>query len=294
MERDSAVYKLRRKCQVLAYRLTSPEFVSKIYFRLIMGYKLNLKHPKTLNEKLQWLKLNKWPYDKKAIQCADKYAVRQFIKDKQRSEILNDILYVWEDADEIVWDELPNEFVLKCNHGCGYNIICKNKKELDEKETRDKLRSWMNEDFSEFNAEPHYGKIKRRIICEKYLGDNVINYNLYCFNGNVVFFSVAGGLGDGVGEHLTYYMRDGSMAKFKNKSYPAKKEKLSALLPQMIETAEYLSSDFPMVRVDLFDINNKIILSEMTFTPGGGLIPFDPVEADLMLGEKLDISELTE
>ena len=148
----------------------------------------------------------------------------------------------------------------------------------------------MHEDFSKFNAEPHYAKIPRKIICEKFLEGDVINYNIYVFNGKAVFLSVAGGLGDGEDEHLTYYKPNGSMANFRNKSYPAKEDKLSPLLPKMIETAEYLAKEFPMVRVDLFDINGKIILSEMTFTPGGALIPFEPLKADKKLGSMLDIS----
>lgn len=284
------MYKARRRLQVFAHNITSPEFVSKIYFKHVLGYRLNLKEPKTLNEKLQWLKLNYWANEPKAVQCADKYAVRAYIESVGKADILNDILFAWDDSDEIDWSLLPEKFVLKCNHGCGYNIICKDKSTLDEKATKKLLHKWIKEDFSKFNAEPHYAKIKRKIICEKFLEGDVINYNIYVFNGKAVFFSVAGGLGDGADEYLTYYNPDGTVANFKNKSYPAKETELSPLLAEMIETAEYLAKDFPMVRVDLFDINGKIILSEMTFTPGGALIPFSSVEADRMLGDKLDIS----
>lgn len=292
MERNLFLYNIRRKLQVAALNVTSPEFVSKIYFKIVLGYKLNLKNPRTFNEKLQWLKLYYWGKNKKVIQCSDKYAVRSYIESIGKKEILNDLYYVWEDADQIDWDLLPDKFVLKCNHGCGYNIICQDKKSLRKEDVIKKLKKWMSEDFSKFNAEPHYGKIKRKIICEKYLEGEIINYNIYVFNGKAVFLSVAGGLGDGVGEHLTYYKPDGSVAAFKNRDFPSQKDKLSPLLPQMIITAEYLAKEFPMVRVDLFDVKGKIILSEMTFTPGGGLIPFDPVKADLYLGKKLDIANL--
>ena len=277
--------------QILAYHVTSPAFVSKIYFRHVLGYKLNLKNPKTLNEKLQWLKLYYWANQPKAVQCADKYAVRTYIESVGKKEILNDILFVWNDADEMDWNALPEKFVLKCNHGCGYNIICKDKAALDEKETKKLLAKWLREDFSKFNAEPHYAKIDRKIICEKFLEGEVINYNIYVFNGKAVFFSVAGGLGDGQGEYLNYYNADGTLADFKNRSYETKEISLSPLLPDMIETAQYLAKEFPMVRVDLFDIDGKIVLSEMTFTPGGALIPFSSVAADRALGDKLDITK---
>ena len=276
--------------QVIAFNVTSPSFMSKIYFRIVLGYKLNLNDPKSFNEKLQWLKLNHWANDLRVIQCADKYAVRSYIESVGKKEILNDLLYVWDKPEQIDWDILPNQFVLKCNHGCGYNIICSDKTKLDKAEAFKKLKKWMSEDFSKFNAEPHYAKIERKIICEKFLEGEVINYNIYVFNGKAVFLSVAGGLGDGIGEHLTYYNTDGSLADFKNRDFPAQKGNLSLLLPQMIETAEYLAKGFPMVRVDLFDVKGSIILSEMTFTPGGGLIPFDPREADFELGKMLDIS----
>ena len=289
----SVFYHIRRKGQIVAHHLTTPEFMSKLYFRHVLGYGLNLKEPKTFNEKLQWLKLYHWAETPDAVRCADKYLVRKYIEEVGKGELLNELLFAWDSADEIIWDELPDQFVLKCNHGCGYNIICSDKRALDEKKTKKQLHKWMREDFAKFNEEPHYAKIPRKIICEKFLGGDIINYNIYCFNGKAVFFSVAGGLGDGVGEHLTYYNADGTMADFKNRSYPAVEGKLSALLPEMIKTAEFLSKDFPMVRVDLFDVEGKLILSEMTFTPGGALIPFDPVEADRALGEKLDISHLT-
>lgn len=293
-KKRSIFYYIRRKSQALTYRLTSQEFVSKIYFKIEVGYKLNLENPKTLNEKLQWLKLYYWPNNIKAIQCADKYAVREYIKSLGNEELLNDILFAWDDPSEIEWDKLPNQFVLKCNHGCGYNILCADKSKLSEVETKSQLKKWNNENFSEFNAEPHYAKIPKKIICEKFLGGDVINYNVYCFNGKAIFFSLAGGLGDRIGEHLTYYYPDGSVAPFKNRSYPTKPGKLTPLLSEMVKVAESLSGDFPMVRVDLFDVDGRIILSELTFTPGGALIPIDPVEWDQKLGDMLDITKAME
>ena len=292
MKRNLVLYSIRRKVQLLGHKFMSPEFMSELYFRIVLGYNLNLKNPRSFNEKLQWLKLYYWPNDKNAVKCADKYAVREYIRDIGREDLLNEIIFSWEDAKEIKWEKLPNQFVLKCNHGCGYNIICKDKSKMNEKEVVKKLDKWMHEDFSAYNEEPHYGKIHRKIICEKFLDGEVINYNIYVFNGKVKFLSVAGGLGEGKDEYLTYYNPDGTIASFRNKSYPPHADKLSSLLPKMIKTAEFLAKDFPMCRVDLFDYKGRIILSELTFTPGGGLIPFDPIESDMMLGEQLDISNL--
>lgn len=294
MDKNGILYKLRRKCQVIAHDITSPEFVSKIYFKHILGYKLNLKEPKTFNEKLQWLKLYHWPKDSKAIACADKYAVREHIRSVGKEDLLNEILFAWDNPDQICWEQLPEQFVIKCNHGCRYNIICADKSKLDTKEAVKTLKKWMREDFSKFNAEPHYAKIPKKIICEKFLGGNIVNHNIYCFNGKAIFLSVAGGLGNLEDEYLTYYNADGTVADFKNRSYPVREEPLTPLLPEMIRTAEFLAKDFPMVRVDLFDVDGKIILSELTFTPGGAVIPLSPVEADARLGDMLDISKCME
>lgn len=286
------IYKFRRKLQIIALVLTSHRFMSKIYFKILLKYPLDLKEPKTLNEKLQWLKLNYCSENIKVVKCADKYEVRNYLKEIGEEKLLNELLFVWEDEKDIEWEKLPKSFVIKCNHGCGYNIICPDKSNFDINEAKRKIKCWMKEDFALFNAEPHYSKIHRKIICERFLEGEVINYNIYCFNGVPTFVSVAGGLGDGIGEHLTYYYADGSIAPFKNSGYPTHENILSNKFFEMIETAKRLSKDFPMVRVDLYDINGKIIFSELTFTPGGALIPFCPASADKELGEMLDISEL--
>lgn len=123
MERDSVLYKTRRKCQTIAHRIFSDEMMSKFYYKVVLGEKLNLKNPQTFNEKLQWLKLNYWPNNKLAIQCADKYAVRDYIKTKGYGETLTPLIGNWTNADDIDFGKLPKQFVLKCNHGCAYNIV---------------------------------------------------------------------------------------------------------------------------------------------------------------------------
>lgn len=289
---SNKLYSVRRQLQVLLLKITTPEFMSKVYFYYVLRYKLNLKKPQSLNEKIQWLKLYYWPLNELAIQCADKYAVREYVKSKNLGHILNELLFVWDDPQQIDWEALPDEFVIKCNHGCGYNVICRDKSQMNKKKTIRQITKWFNEDFSLFNVEPHYSKIHKKIICEKLLKGEIINYNFYVLNGKVIFFSVAGGLGGDSEEHLTYYNADSTKARFENASFKAHENKLTELLPQMITVAECFGEDFPLVRVDLFDIDDRIILSELTFTPGGGLIPFEPISADFELGKKLDISTL--
>ena len=287
-------YKIRRKLQVLAYKLTSPEFVSKFYFKHVLGYKLNLDNPKTLNEKIQWLKLYEWPNNPIAIQCASKYNVRQYVEEKGCGKYLNELLHVWDDVKDIDWDALPEQFVLKCTHGCGYNIICSDKSKLDINEAKKKLKTWMREDFSKFNAEPHYSKIKPQIVSDKFLGSDIVNYNIFCFNGEPLFICVADGLGACVDETMTHYYANGSLAPFKRKDYAVGAISLPGCIEEMKDVARTLSAEVPFVRVDFYLVDGKIYISELTFTPCGGLIPFEPIEYDSQLGEKLDISHLVE
>lgn len=283
-------YRVRRKCQVMAYNILTPEILSKIYFKIVLKKKLNLENPKSFNEKLQWLKLYHWPQHKDAVICADKYKVRDYLLDKGYGEYVNELYGVWKSADDIDWDNLPQQFVLKCNHGCGYNILCPDKSKLNIEETKKQLNKWLKEDFSKFNAEPHYAKIEPRIICEKFLGGNIVNYNIFCCNGKPEFFSVIEGLGGGTDEALTYYYADGRRAEFYSEAYPQSDKPLPDALGKMKELAQQIAKEFPFVRVDFFEVDGKILFSELTFTPGGALIPFTPSEYDDKLGSCLDIS----
>ena len=124
MERDSVIYKLRRTTQVIAHKFVSNETMSKFYYRIVLKKKLNLDNPKTFNEKLQWMKLYYYPNNPLVVKCADKFAVREYIESRGYKDLLVPLLGSWERADDIEWEILPDKYVLKCNHGCAYNIVC--------------------------------------------------------------------------------------------------------------------------------------------------------------------------
>lgn len=285
------LYKIRRKMQIIAYDITSPEFISSIYFKYILEYKLNLKNPQTFNEKIQWLKLYNWPNNKKAIDCSDKYKVREYIKSQGYSETLNKLYGVWNNADDIDFDKLPEKFVLKCTHGCGYNIVCDNKNDLNIKHTKQQLNKWLKEDFGKFNAEPHYSKIKPQIICEKYLSENLTDYKFFCFNSKVEFMYIATGFGKGINEKITFFDKNGNKPDYCRADYDEYKEaKIPKNFKAMITMSERLSKEFPFVRVDWYEVDGKVYFGEMTFTPCGGLMKISPQKYDLALGEKLKIN----
>lgn len=291
MERDSAIYKIRRKAQVLAYHVLPHEFLSKIYCRICLRENVNIKNPKTFNEKLQWLKLYYNPYNPLVVQCTDKYEVREFIEKKGYGESLTHLLGVWDKAEDIDWDTLPNKFVLKCTHGCAYNILCKDKGRFDRSAAVKQLNKWLEEDFSAFNVELHYGKIKhRRIICEEYLGDVITDYKFFCFNGSPEFFYVSSDLIHDRQSKIGFFYMDGSKMPLVRNDYEDIGDiELPECLPNMIEAAKKMAWDFPFVRVDFFLVENSYKFAELTFTPGACMMPLNPKEFDMKWGSMLKL-----
>jgi len=270
----------------------SPLLASKIMYRVKMHKKLNIKKPETFNEKISFLKLYNYPYDNRIIDCTDKYKVRNYIKSKGLEKILVKLYGCWDSVEKIDFNELPKSFVLKCNHGCGYNILCKDKKNLNIKEIKEKLNSWLKEDFSLVSGEPHYKRIQRRIICEEYLEDEILDYKFFCFNGNPEFFYIAQNVeGDFHNMQSDFFYCDGTLADFYRTDHKRfeKLPKIPSNLDEMIKISRKLSEDFEFVRVDLFNVNGKIYFSELTFSPCSGFMPISPENIDLKYGKMIDL-----
>lgn len=294
MERDSFIYKTRRKIQVVAHKLFSNEFMSKLYFKIVLKEKLDLKNPRTFNEKLQWLKLYYYPQNDLAVKCADKYRVREYIKDKGYENTLVPLLGAWDNVEDIDWDSLPNKFVLKCNHGCAYNIVCNDKTEFDRIKAKKQLNTWLKEDFGAFNIEPHYSNIKKhKITCEEFLGDNLVDYKFFCFNGIPKFIYVSSDLIHDRQAKIGFFNIEGSKINLKRDDYASiEKIELPSFYNEILEMASKLCKDFPFVRVDFFVTDNKYYFAELTFTPSACMMPFNPKEMDLEWGEMLNIKNL--
>lgn len=294
MERSNFLYKVRRKMQVAAYHILPNKFLSKIYYRIIMKEKLNLKEPKTFNEKVQWLKLYYFPNNSLAVQCADKYQVRDYIKKKGFEQKLTKLLGVWENAEDIDWDLLPNKFVLKCTHGCAYNIVCKDKETFDKKAATKQLNKWLREDFAAFNVELHYGKIKpRRIIAEEFLGDRLIDYKFFCFHGQPQFLYIACDMIHDRQSQMGFFDIEGNRIPLIREDYGDIGEiEISSCFNEMIETAKILAEDFPFVRVDFFKTDESYVFAELTFTPSAAMMPINPKKYDVEWGKLLNLFDL--
>lgn len=247
-----------------------PKTLSKILFKKTQNKSLDFKNPKTFNEKLMLLKLKDYNKNPDVWKCCDKYLVRDYVKEKGISEVnLPKILGVYNNANDIDFSTLPNKFVLKCTHGCGYNIICKNKATLDLDKTRKTLNKWLKVKFGYETAETHYIHEKPRIICEKFiegLDSLPYDYKVYCFNGIPKCILVCSERDKDL--RLNFY-------DLKWNELPLGKETLRnnkiinkpSTLNEMLEISSKVSKKFPFVRVDFYEENNTPILGELTFTP---------------------------
>ena len=264
----------------------------KIKYRLKIGKKLNLKNPKTFNEKLQWLKLN----DRKPIytKLVDKYEVRKYIQEKIGEEYLIPLIDVYNNVEEINFEKLPNQFVLKCTHDSGGIVICKDKSKLDIEKTKKKLKNAFKRNYFYWGREWVYKDIKPKIICEKYMKeenkDDLTDYKLMCFNGKVKCSFVCLNRNTEKGLSIDFYDRNWNKMPFK-RHYP--NSNIITSKPdnyeRMIELAEILSKEINFVRVDFYEIDGKLYFGELTFFPGSGFEEFIPEKYDTILGEWINI-----
>lgn len=294
MERNSFLYKMRRKIQVMAHYVFSDEMMSRFYYRIVLKKKLELKNPRTFNEKLQWLKLYYYPDNSLVVKCSDKYAVREYIEHKGYGDKLVPLLGVWDDAKKIDWNALPDRFVLKCAHGCAYNIVVPDKSKLNKKVTIKQLQKWLKEDFGAFNIELHYSKINPRMItCEEFLGKCITDYKFFCFNGKAKCIYVSTDLVHDRQAQIGFFYMDGKKMPLHRDDYmDIENVELPDFFDEMKTIAEDLATEFPFVRVDFFIANNTYYFAELTFTPGACMMPFNPQRYDLEWGENLNISSI--
>lgn len=266
-----------------------PVYFSKKKYKKVFGRPLNLETPQSLNEKLMYCKFNTY-WDKPIVsQCADKYAVRSFVEKNNCTELLNPILGVWDDAKDIDWDSLPEKFAIKCNHGSGYNIICSDKSKFDTEKATATLNKWMKETYGYRNAEQGiYSLIKRKIIAEKFIdtddGTPPKDYKFFCSYGKVKLLFVASDRYDD-NTKFDYYYPDWTWIPVKNDHPNAGATEKPANLEKMIKYAEKLSEKFPLVRVDFYDADGKVIFGEITFTHFGCIHRFDPDKYDFEFGK---------
>lgn len=270
----------------------------KIIYKVSIGKTLDLKNPVGWNAKLQWLKL----HDRRPIYTSmvDKIAVKEYIADMIGQEYIIPTLKVWNSADEIDLDTLPEQFVLKCNHDSHSVIICKDKTKFDFQKAKKILSKGLDTNMYWWGREWPYKYVTPRVFAEQYIEDkkaptDLKDYKLMCFNGEVKCSFVCSDRFSGNGLKVTFFDRDWNKLPFE-RSFPSS----SAPIPKpdnydlMLSLAEKLSRDIPFVRVDFYEVNGRVYFGELTFFPGAGFEKITPFEWDVKLGEWLNLNSLSQ
>ena len=275
-------------------KLFSPTLYVKCQYRYITHHKLNLKNPIRYTEKLQCLRLKVYPKNDLVSKCASRDGVREYLKEINEEDKLIPIYGIYDRFDDIDFSNLPNQFVMKCTHASGFNYLVKNKDELDIKKLRKMFNKFLKTDYGKKTVEPHYSKIKPRIIIEKAITDLSSlpdEYKIHVFNGKAKYLYLVTGRGKDI-KYNNYYIDWTPFNEAQFNGWDTSEEQLKKpdQFEKMVKFAEKIASPFPFVRVDLYLINNKIYFSEMTFTPAKGTLIFDDDKADFEIGNWLDIN----
>ena len=269
-------------------------------YRCKMGHWINWKNPKTFTEKIQWLKI--YDYKPEYTQMVDKLAVKDYVASRIGEEYIIPTLGVWDSVEDIDWDSLPDQFVLKTTHGgggCGV-VVCSDKTHFNKIEAIKKLQISMHSNAGKTYREKPYLNVPRKIIAEKFMAERTAkvntknsdlpDYKFFCFNGKVKCFKID--FGRFVDHHANYYSPEGKLLPFGEKGLEPDSNHIEIIpenLDKMIVIAEKLSDGFKFLRVDLYNVKGKIYFGELTFYPAAGMGAFVPEEWDEKLGGMLNL-----
>lgn len=267
----------------------------KIYilwmYYLECGHSLNLNNPRRYNEKLQWLKL--YYRDPLWTKMVDKCAVKEFVSERVSDKYVVPCLGVWERAEDIEWDKLPNQFVLKTNHDSGNNgvFICRDKSKINKEKWIKKINASLKRDTSIPGREWPYKDVERCVFAEEYLEDatgELRDYKFFCFDGLVKYLFIATERQSGGEVKFNYFDADfNDLGIVQHHPMSDKRIEKPRMFDQMKELAAVLSKGLPEVRVDLYEVNGKIYFGEFTFFHHGGVVPFHPDKWDFIWGENI-------
>ena len=265
----------------------------KEWYKMLGGHD-DLDDPKSFNGKIQWLKIHDATPLKTKL--ADKYLVREWIKEKIGEKYLIELLGVYSGFSEIDFDKLPKQFVIKANHGSGMNIVVKDKMALNMKYVEKEITDWMNIVFGFEGMEIHYFDMPRKILVEKYIEEmngNLFDYKIYCFNGEPKYIQVMGNRDfDKHTANEMFFDLDWNKMPFHHTQpeFELVVERPNKL-KELIYVAKVLCEGFKYVRVDLYIINNEVKFGEMTFTPANGMGKWNPPEANYELGKLIALED---
>ena len=258
----------------------------------------NLQQPKTLDEKLCWLKLNYYAKSDLAKTCADKYLVRGYLSNMGYDNLLAKLIGVYADVDQIPWDKLPNRFAIKWSCGSGYNIICDNKTTFDIDLAIKRLKKWGTIPYWKLYSESQYKDVRPHLIIEEYLqgnnGQAPIDYKFYCFNGDAKNVMLCVGRETGT-PRFYFFDKEWNLLRINHWGQSADVDfslPKPAVIDKMFKLADDLSSPFPFVRMDFYELDGEIRFGEFTFTPSAGFDPNRLPETDSYFGSLLNIERM--
>lgn len=279
--------------EYLKRHFVNPEKYIPHLFKKRVGYELNLQNPRSFNEKMQWLKL--FYYNPLYSKLVDKYEVKQYVSNTIGEEYIIPTIGLWNKFEDIDFEQLPNQFVLKCTHDSGGLIICKDKRELNMCKAKRKINKSLRHNYYYMGFEWVYKDVVPRIIAEQYMEDNATkdlrDYKFFVFNGVVKsMFLVTGRDVETHDARVDFFDEHFKHLAFSRgyKNADSLPEKPSQF-EKMKELAERLANGIPFVRVDFYEVDGKIYFGEMTFFPGNGMEKFDPEAWDYKFGEWLQL-----
>lgn len=280
----------QKKGKINLDKLSDKEAIVNLY-KNYSGRLPNIDKPTTFSEKLQWMKLNF--HNPLQTICADKYLVREYIIEKGYKNILSNVICVVESIDKLDIKKLPKKFVIKATHGSGWNLICTEKKKINWFWWKKIMNVWLHNNIFWPGREWPYKTMKARLIIEEFLTDKsgqLMDFKFFCFNGKAHFVQANKGR-DTANHAQNFYDLDWKILPFGKDLKPRPDIAIipPVKLKEMIAIAEDLATDFPFVRVDFYEVEDKIIFGEMTFYPKSGLPDFTPIEYDQILGDLLQL-----
>jgi len=272
----------------LAPFIKSDELFIKLCWKLRMDYPLNLDNPQTFSEKIQWLKL----HDRKPIYTimVDKYEAKKYVANIIGEEYIIPTLAVYDSVEDINFDTLPDQFVMKCTHDSGGLVICRDKSKLNYRNALNKLSKALKRRYFYQNREWPYKSVRPRIIAEQYMEDHktheLRDYKFFCFNGEPKYCQVISGRTDVMS--IDFFDRDWNHQPFHEpRVFPFADHmpECPAQYDKMWNMAKQLASDKPFSRIDFYNIDGRVYFGEITFYPTSGFGGFKPKEWDLKFGE---------
>ncbi|MBQ8426732.1 MAG: glycosyl transferase [Clostridia bacterium] len=277
-------------------KMDDEKYVKRM-FKLTMGYELDLENPKTYNEKLQWLKLNY--RNPECVIMVDKYLAKDYVKRRIGEEYVVPLYGVWDKFDDIDFDSLPNQFVLKTTHDCGGVVVCKDKSTLDKEKAKKFLNKHLAREYFYHCREWAYKQVKPRILAEKFMKDSagqkeegLTDYKFFCFDGQPkAMFIATDRAKQDTETKFDFYDMEFNHLPFTN-GHP-NSDKIIQKPKQfdlMVELSKKLSQGLPHVRVDFYESEGRIYFGELTFFHWGGFVPFEPKEWDYKFGEWIKLS----